>query len=615
MIFFYKGNIIHENNKKIDLILTDISIPNEDGLSMSKRIRELDEHIPILILSAFDDREYFMDSISLGVDGYILKPLQIPQFIKIINKVVTKLNNEYKLKQNLNILHQYQQLTDKSAIISKTDTNGIITYVNDQFCRISKYTQDELVGSPHNIIRHPDNPSTLFEEIWKTIKDQKQIWKGVLRNLTKDHESYYVDTTITPILDMNDDIIEYIAIRHDITDVMNPKRQLLNAIFDSEKPLVVLLKIENYDNIENFLGKEMIEEIDKKFAKMILEKVPKNCDFDIVYSLESGKYALTKDLKNCENDIDEILDDLKTFQSLINTMSIDLGDIEYDISAILSVSYNGNVFENAKLGIKEILRNKQKFIVANYLSEQKHESAVKNITTLTKVKKAIAELRIISYFQPIVNNQTEQIEKYESLVRLVDEDGSIISPYFFLDIAKEGQYYSDITAIVLQNSFNVLQNTTMNISINLSALDIEKYSTREELYRLLNLYQDDANRIVFELLEDENVHDMEVIKEFITKVKSIGVKIAIDDFGAGYSNFERLLEYQPDILKIDGSLIKNIETSEYSLAVVKTIVTFAKSQNIKTIAEYAENKEIFEILKSLDIDYSQGYYFGKPAPF
>jgi EAL domain-containing protein (putative c-di-GMP-specific phosphodiesterase class I) len=233
---------------------------------------------------------------------------------------------------------------------------------------------------------------------------------------------------------------------------------------------------------------------------------------------------------------------------------------------------------------------------------------------LTKVKKAIAELRIISYFQPIVNNQTEQIEKYESLVRLVDEDGSIISPYFFLDIAKEGQYYSDITAIVLQNSFNALQNTTMNISINLSALDIEKYSTREELYRLLNLYQDDANRVVFELLEDENVHDMEVIKEFIAKVKSIGVKIAIDDFGAGYSNFERLLEYQPDILKIDGSLIKNIETSEYSLAVVKTIVTFAKSQNIKTIAEYAENKEIFEILKSLDIDYSQGYYFGKPAP-
>ncbi len=611
---FCASNIQYQNGKKIDLILSDISMPNEDGLSMAKRIRELDEHIPILFLSAYGETEYFIDSISLGIDGYILKPFQMVQFVKILNKVITKINNEKDLKHNLNLLRQYQQLTDKSSIISKTDSKGIITYVNDEFCRISKYSPEELIGRSHKIVRHPDNPSSLFKDMWKTIKDEKHMWRGVVRNLNKDHESYYVDATITPILDIHNEIIEYIAIRNDITEVMNPKRQLQDAIFNAEKPLVVMLKIENYDNIENFLGKDMVEEIDKRFSKMILQKVPKACDFDIVYSLDNGKYALTKDLKNCTKSIEEILENLKIFQNKINQTNIDLGDIDYDISAVLSISYIGNVFENAKLGIKEILKNKQKFFIANNLSEQKHESAKKNITTLTKVKKAIDEFRIISYFQPIVNNKTEEIEKYESLVRLVDENGDILPPFFFLDIAKEGQYYSDITAIVLRNSFQALQNTKMNISINLSALDIEKRSTIEELYQLLEEYKNDAHRVVFELLEDENVHDMKTIKEFISKVKSMGVKIAIDDFGAGYSNFERLLEYQPDILKIDGSLIKNIETSDYSLAVVKTIVTFAKSQNIQTIAEYAENKEIFEILKSLDVDYSQGYYFGKPSP-
>ena len=101
---------------------------------------------------------------------------------------------------------------------------------------------------------------------------------------------------------------------------------------------------------------------------------------------------------------------------------------------------------------------------------------------------------------------------------------------------------------------------------------------------------------------------------FISRVKDYGVQIAIDDFGAGYSNFERLNDYQPDIIKIDGSFVKNIETSQLSLSVVKTIIAFAKVQNIKIVAEYVENENIYHILKNLGVNYSQGYYFGKPQP-
>ncbi len=123
---------------------------------------------------------------------------------------------------------------------------------------------------------------------------------------------------------------------------------------------------------------------------------------------------------------------------------------------------------------------------------------------------------------------------------------------------------------------------------------------------------DCANRIVFELLEDEKVKDFKVVKDFISLVKTFGCKIAIDDFGVGYSNFERLLDYQPDILKIDGSLVKDIEINSFSLSVVKTIIAFAKEQNIQTIAEYVESESIYNILNDIGVDYSQGYYFGKP---
>jgi EAL domain-containing protein (putative c-di-GMP-specific phosphodiesterase class I) len=211
-----------------------------------------------------------------------------------------------------------------------------------------------------------------------------------------------------------------------------------------------------------------------------------------------------------------------------------------------------------------------------------------------------------------LNNKTKVIEKYESLVRLVDESGTVLTPHSFLDISKKGSYYNKITHRVLENSFRILDHISTEISINLSSLDIEKEETRRILYELLEKYEKDNSRVVFELLEDENVKDFAVIKRFIKKVKNLGVMIAIDDFGAGYSNFERLLEFEPDILKIDGSLIKNIASDPYSRNIVETIVSFAKKQKIITIAEFVENEEIFKILYDLGVDYSQGYYFGEP---
>lgn len=228
------------------------------------------------------------------------------------------------------------------------------------------------------------------------------------------------------------------------------------------------------------------------------------------------------------------------------------------------------------------------------------------------VKIALDNYKIISYFQPIINNKTQAIDKYKSLVRLIDQDGKVLTPYQFLNISKKGSYYRKITQRVLENSFKMLHAITTKLSVNLSTIDIEEEETRENIYRLLDQYQEDNDRLVFEILEDENIKNFENIISFVQNVKSRGVQIAIDDFGAGYSNFERLLKFEPDILKIDGSIVRNIVSDQYSRNLVETIVTFAKKQNIQTIAEFVETKEIFDYLRDLGVDYSQGYYFGKP---
>jgi len=602
-------------NNEIDLIITDINMPKLNGLEMTGKIKETNKEIPILVLSAYNESEFFMDSIQFGVEGYLLKPINIENFISVLSKVIQRLKLEDEVENNLHFLKEYEEVTDRSSIVSKTDLKGIITYANDKFCKVSGYSKEELVGKNHNIIRHPDAPKEVFADLWDTIKNKKQVWQGIVRNLSKSGKSYYVEATIKPILDKDNNIVEYIALRNDITKIMNPKKQLNEAIKTLKEPLVVYMKLEEFNTLEEFYDNDTIEDIQDNITKYLEDSLPEEFSFEKIYQLGNGEYAMTNEKSICMKDENIFIEQLKLFQEGIKNNTIDMGIIEYDISVIMSLAYeNSNILESSKLGIRELLKTKQEFIVSNNFAKKEKEKAKNNIETITMVKNAIATSRIVSYFQPIINNQTKRIEKYESLVRLITKEGKVLAPFFFLSMAKKSRYYSQITEIVLNNSFIALKKTDKEISINLSVLDIELEYTRNKIFELLEENIKYASRVIIELLEDENVKDFNTIKTFIKDIKNLGARIAIDDFGAGYSNFERLLDYQPDILKIDGCLVRDIETNSYSLSVVKTIVMFAKEQGIQIVAEFVENEQIFNILKDLGIEYSQGYYFGKPKP-
>lgn len=124
-----------------------------------------------------------------------------------------------------------------------------------------------------------------------------------------------------------------------------------------------------------------------------------------------------------------------------------------------------------------------------------------------------------------------------------------------------------------------------------------------------------AKRVIFEILESEGIENFEEVRQFIDKVKQWGGRIAIDDFGSGYSNFAYILNLQVDFIKIDASLIKNIDTDKNSRIIVETIVDFAKRLGIKTVAEFVHSKEVFETVKEIGIDFSQGFYFHKPSEY
>ena len=598
----------------IDIVMTDVNMPKMNGLEMVNAIRLLNAQTPILIVSAYNESGYFIESIRHGVDGYLLKPIDMKQLLETLGRVIEKLILKKDRDKLQDLLMQYTDVTDKSAIVCKTDTKGVITYVNDEFCAIAGFQREELVGKRHSKVRHSEMSEEFFKQMWETIT-KGELWQGVIKNRSKKGGSYYVKAAIKPILNDHGEITEYIALCNDITGVMNPKKQLFDYINATEEAIVVLFKMEDFTTLEEFYSDGVIDYLERILGEEIFKTLPNTCGFKKIYTLGGGEYALAMHKIKCTLSLEALSQMLSYFIASMEGFVIHAGEIEYSVSLIGSLAFGGNEpFQSAQFGIKKAEKEKIDFVLATNFVSDMHLQAQHNMSIIVAVKKALQKSGIISYFQPIVDNKTKQVVKYESLVRLVNEYGEVWAPWKFLEIAKKGRYYTQITQRVVENSFKALYETQAGITINLSALDIEEHTMREHLLELVKEHASRAHRITFELLEDENVKEFEIIKRFIQHVKAMGVSIAIDDFGSGYSNFERLLDYEPDIIKIDGSLVKNIATDDYSISIVKLVVNFAKEHGIKTVAEFVENETIYNILYDLGVDYSQGYYFGKPEP-
>jgi diguanylate cyclase (GGDEF)-like protein len=247
------------------------------------------------------------------------------------------------------------------------------------------------------------------------------------------------------------------------------------------------------------------------------------------------------------------------------------------------------------------------------VSQETNNTQSQTSKRIGDIKTAIDDNRIRCAYQPIVSVETGETIKYEMLLRLVDTQGNIITPLEFLPAIRHTNVYINVTKIVLDFAIKILKENSFELSINLDLQDILNDD-------ILNLIKDEfkerpelARRLTIEILEHEEITNFEIIKEHIDILKDIGFQIAIDDFGSGYANFQYLLHLDIDILKIDGSLIRDIDTNQNSYHIVESICNFAKKMNIITVGEQVETIEELKILKELNIDYLQGYLLGKPS--
>jgi PAS domain S-box-containing protein len=365
-------DLYNANKDEIDIILTDINMPNMDGIVFMSEIRKQDFEIPVLVVTAFNDIQQLIKAIKLKVTDYIVKPMQLNTTLKILNKTLQdNYNNKLILKQQ-NELHTYKEILDLENLVSETDLNGDIIYANDIFCEISGYSKDELIGANHNIVRHPDNSPKIFEELWQTIQN-KQTWRGKLKNRTKNGEDYYVRSTVFPILDGDGNIEKYVATRFLITEQEEEKHKLKKYIMHQKSNQVKHQKNlqEQYDDALHLAKMQKDEQV-AKFIHELNEQIKL---LRTKHGDDKGRIlSLERELKEATSKVEEI-----------------------------QIGYQGRIrklHDTAKIAVEQY----QKFKKQNIMMSDK----------LEKSQEGIINLQVyIDEYRAKIKNLNDLIESYE----------------------------------------------------------------------------------------------------------------------------------------------------------------------------------------------------------
>lgn len=411
------------------------------------------------------------------------------------------------------------------------------------------------------------------------------------------------------VFDVDEFYVKNLTNVDSITKLPNRESLVNDISLLKDEAMLIILHINQINSLKDIFGFEVVKNLIVKKANQ-LEEVLTDGEATL-YSLNLQEFAILITNKSLFRKYLALL----KYSILLDSIDEDVyksKESDYIVADFTAgVAYGiRNIFNHADVVLQEAIIAKKSYKV--YESNQSTRQLQEATHDRMKVyKNALFTGNIIPYFQPIVDTRDGSVMKYEALARLQTEDGEIVTPYYFLDSAKEDKSFEFFTRQMMQKVFNTYAAKKAHISMNLTYENISSESMNRYIKNRLDNYGGEG--ITFEIVESEDILDYEVIEDFILMVKRYGCKVSIDDFGSGYSNFTNLIKLNLDYIKLDGSLIEKLHTDKNVLHMIEGLLTFAKSANIKTIAEFVSSKKIADEVKRLGIDYSQGYYYGEPG--
>ncbi len=544
---------------------------------------------------------------------------------------------------NIRQLHQAVEQSPNLVVI--TDKMGNIEYVNDKITEITGYSSEEVIGKSTKIFSTGETSIETYRRLWNTITSGKE-WRGILHNKKKNGEFYWSQESIAPVINDSGEITHYVAIQEDVTEARSLTEKLsyqathdpltglinrreferrLEQVIDStqnslaEHTLCYLdldqFKIIN-DTCSHAAGDELLRQLSKHLSGLIRLRDTfarlGGDEFAVLMEhcpLERGKQAAEHILRAVEHFPFQWAE--RSFHIGISIGLVSITEQNKDLGELLSQA------DMACYMAKDAGRNR----IHVYQSED-HRTArhYNEINWTSEINQAFLDNRFVLYAQPIVPLTASGQQHYEILIRLESKDGNIVSPSAFLPAAERYHLSEKIDRWIVHNTFSWFERHPQALarlsvcSINLSGQNLGDDKLLQYIIEQFANHSIPYQKICFEITETSTIQNLTAATEFIDKLKILGCKFSIDDFGSGLSSFDYLKFLPVDYLKIDGIFVKDITSDPVDLALVKSINDIGHIMGKKTIAEFVENEKIFNLLKELKVDYAQGYYVSKPVP-
>ena len=401
---------------------------------------------------------------------------------------------------------------------------------------------------------------------------------------------YFVEHLDSIYIDPLSDLPNYLQLSHAVEE------------YDDTMSLFVF-NIHEFSKINLVHGHKKANKIIKDVARYLKSRLGKR----LAYRIYADEFAIILPTQGRD-------DVIRGLKEGIEAYLFEIDEYEISIKIYGSVAKLGkNILELCEYGLIASHQQYGFVVNADKIDKKQLQKFASSISFQQKLRLAFLDNRIKLYYQPILNLEQNKIQKYEVLMRIEDDTGEIRTPSFFLDTLKKMYIYPEVTKLIIQKSFAFFKEKSYAFSINLNYTDIINQDIKTFIVTILKDNPEIAKRCIFELIENEAFLNLEEINEFIVMTHSYGVKIAIDDFGSGYSNYDLIFNLDIDYIKIDGSLIKNLLLDHKSEIIVESLVTLAREKGAKVVAEWVSDEALFHKVQEMGIDFAQGYYIGKPS--
>ncbi|MFS1702446.1 EAL domain-containing protein [Alteromonas sp. AMM-1] len=546
--------------------------------------------------------------------------------LKILFEIAShRISAEIERRKKEETLHLFSSMFTSSAeAILVANKELEIIEVNDSFCDMFGLSRNDIVGKNPRVFSSGLHNREFYATFWAKIQQTGQ-WQGEITNRHANGRLLKQWVSVNQIKVGHSEVCRYTALYMDLTRLktveernlyllntdplskLASKAALTERMQSSQTKWLLMVAIDGLRYLNEAYGFEVCDQLIRATGSLIQLLV----HADLCAGVGPGKYAI---LFEDEVQLNSVASKLRSFFA-VNQVTTD------DISIYVSLSFSGSYgttdllrLASAALRESRELGKPSCVIYSDSEESQKVTRQHKYAEANNLLHRALNQHAVEPYFQGIRNNKTGEITHFEVLAR-INDNGVIIRPVGFLEAAQVSGLLPALSRAVISRAFDVMANHTYTFSINITEYDLNAQYLQAFLLGLCTQYRIKPERVVLEVLESISSSRKNTHIEQLKSLKQSGFKLAIDDFGAEYSNFERILDLEIDILKIDAKYIKCIDVDTKSYEIVKAIVFFCRNSGILSVAEFVNSPTIQQCVEELGINYSQGYLFSRPHPF